>query len=108
MNTFEGGSLPGHVLAIHGGDAVPFLWNGGQQQHCLEIVVQIHASNTNPLQQCPDPLDLHLRVLTYMQLGLHHLLKEAEVHSKVGDPKGILQAFPCLLSGDTQVGAEVG
>ena len=87
---------------------VPFLWNGGQQQHCLEVVVQIHASNTNPLQQHPDPLDLHLRVLTHMQLGFHYLLNEVEVCSEVGDTKGVLQALPCFLSSDAQVGVEVG
>ena len=39
---------PGHVLAVHGGDVVPFLRNGGQQQHHLEVVVQIHTSGMNP------------------------------------------------------------
>ena len=53
-------------------------------------------------------LDLHLWVLIHSQFGPHYLLEEAEVHGEVGDPEGVLQAFPCVLSSSAQVGVEVG
>ena len=70
--------------------------------------VEIHTCNADPLKQCPDLLYFHLRALVHSQLGPHHLLEEVEVHGEVRNTKGVLQAFPCLLSGGAQVGAEVG